>query len=123
MYSATLHSGYELSPGGLTTGRSILSAGTTTRVDTRSLGTVGDGDGELEGSTDGGNVGLGDGDGVSTGVGAAVAGGGDAGTPASTGPVYDNSPTATSMTPLAVSREGTRRVRRRSRMVDIGRTA
>jgi hypothetical protein len=99
------------------------SAGTTTRVETRSLGTLGDGDGELEGSTDGGNVGDGEGVGVGVAVGAAVAGGGEAGTPASTGPVYDRRPAATSITPLAVNREGTRRVRRRSRMVDIGRTA
>jgi hypothetical protein len=94
---------------------------TLTRVATRSAGTDGDGDSDGAPETTGVGLGdgLGDGDGVTTtGVGLGVGA-----TPASTGPVYDRRPAATSMTPVAVSSAGRRRVRMRSSTRSIGRTA
>ncbi len=89
------------------TGRSIRSAGTTTRVATRSTTAVGDALGGGGEADSGGNVGR-----AKVGVGATatiVGDGEDASSPAA--PVYDNRPPAISDTPVAVRIAGRRRLR------------
>ena len=88
------------------TGRSMLSAGTTTRVATRSANGVGDALGEGD-PDDGGNVGR-----STEGVGPATMIVGDGcGRTISAAPVYVNRPPAMRDTPVAVRIADRRRLR------------